>query len=62
MTTPTSIDLSGRMKTDGINIAGYSKESLDLSETSVNVGTFVKGKSRLSQPIDSKEPSPVTSQ
>lgn len=23
--------------------AGYSKESLDLSETSVNVGTFVKG-------------------
>lgn len=24
--------------------AGISKESLDLSETSVNVGTFVKGK------------------
>lgn len=27
-----------------VNAAGYSKESLDLSETSVNVGTFVKGK------------------
>lgn len=27
-----------------VYIAGYSKESLEFSETSVNVGTFVKGK------------------
>lgn len=27
-----------------VDTAGYPKESLDLSETSVNVGTFVKGK------------------
>lgn len=27
-----------------VRAAGYSKESLDLSETTVNVGTFVKGK------------------
>lgn len=30
--------------------AGYSKESLDLSETSVNVGTFVKGTLTIAHP------------
>lgn len=41
-----------RIQTHNIHAAGYSKESLDLSETSVNVGTFVKGKHMPLLPID----------